>query len=96
MVVAVHNVGDAPMSGNLSIRYTFPNGMSVVDPSADDSPSPTSCTPAGQVNDCTIDVTGVVPPGRVIRYLTFTSVDPGATGTLTGQVEVSGGGRATR
>lgn len=90
MYVVVHNVGDAPMSGNLTIRYTFPNEMSVVDPAADDSPGAT-CTPAGQVDDCTIDVTGAVPPGRAIRYVTFTSVIPGATGTLTGQIDVSGG-----
>src|SRR6185369_17149659 len=31
-------------------------------------------------------------PGPLIRWKTLTSVDPGLTGTLTGQIEVSGGG----
>jgi hypothetical protein len=38
-----------------------------------------------------MDVTGT-PLGRTLNYQTITSVDAGATGTLTGQIEVSGGG----
>ena len=92
MWVSVINVGDEPLTGNLTIRYTFPAGVTPADPSPDPPSSPTpTCTPSGQVNECVIDVTGF-PLGRTLIYAMITSVDPSATGTLTGQVEVSGGG----
>ncbi|MFL5817217.1 MAG: hypothetical protein ACJ76L_06405 [Conexibacter sp.] len=90
MWVDVLNVGDEPFTGNMTIRYTFPSELSVTDPILDASPAPT-CTPSGQVNECVIDVTGV-PLGHTLNYQTFSDVDPGATGTLTGTIEVSGGG----
>jgi hypothetical protein len=90
MAVNVVNVGDEPLAGNLTIRYTFPEGVMPADPLPDNAPGP-ACTPSGQVNECVIDVNGV-PVGRHLLYVTLTSVDPGATWTLTGQVEVSGGG----
>jgi hypothetical protein len=89
--VNVMNVGDEALSGNLTIRYTFPDGVTLVDPTPDGgAPSPT-CTPSGQVNECVADVTGF-PMGRNMLYRLFTSVDPGVAGTLTGAVAVSGGG----
>ncbi|MDX6635457.1 MAG: hypothetical protein QOF06_1660 [Solirubrobacterales bacterium] len=92
MFITITNAGDEPMSGNASIDYTFPGGISVGEPEAEDGSMPTpTCTPSGQVNECTIDVTGV-SPSRNLVYRTFSEVDPGATGTLTGQIEVSGGG----
>jgi len=90
MYVNVLNVGDTPFSGNVTIRYTFPAALAVSDPTNDGSPGPT-CTPSGQVDECVVDMTGV-PLGRMGIYQTFSFVDPGATGTLTGEVEVSGGG----
>jgi hypothetical protein len=91
MFVNVINVGDEPMTGNVTIKYTFPDGIAVVKPSPfGSSPSP-SCTPTGQINECVMDFTGV-PIGRYSVYQTFTFVDSDATGILTGQVEVSGGG----
>jgi len=91
MWVNVMNVGDEPLSGNLTIRYTFPAEVTLVDPTADGgAPAPT-CTPSGQVNECVADVTGY-PMGRNMLYQVLTSVDSGATGTLTGSIEVSGGG----
>ena len=90
MWVNIINVGDEAFTGNMTIRYTLPAGVALVDPSPDTSPSPT-CTPSGQVDECVIDVTGT-PLGRTLTYMTLTSVDPGATGILTGEVEVSGGG----
>lgn len=89
--VTVRNVGDAAMSGDMTLKYTFPGGVSVSDPIADQSPNPTSCTTFGQVDECLVDVSGT-PPGRAVRYQTFTTVDPSATGTLSGQIDVSGGG----
>jgi len=88
--VNVRNVGDTPMTGSVTIRYTFPDELSVTDPGATGAPSPV-CTPSGQVNECVIDVDGT-PPGRGLRYQTLSFVEPAATGTLTGQIEVSGGG----
>jgi len=90
MWVNVINVGDEPLAGSLTVRYTFPDGMTVADPLPDNSPG-VACVPSGQVDECVIDVTGV-PLGRTLTYQTFSDVDAGATGTLIGQVEVSGGG----
>jgi hypothetical protein len=90
MWVNIINVGDEPLSGNLMIRYTLPDGVALIDPEADASPSPT-CTPSGQVDECVLDFTGF-PFGRTAIYRTVTSVDPSATGTLIGEVSVSGGG----
>jgi len=90
MWVNIINVGDEPLTGNMTIRYTLPAGVVLVDPTADTSPSPT-CSPSGQVDECVIDATGT-PLGRTLTYMTSTFVDPGATGVLTGEVEVSGGG----
>ena len=90
--INVRNAGDEPFTGNATIKYTFPDGISVAEPQPTFSPNP-ACTPSGQVNECTIDVTGT-PPGRGLRYQTISFVDPGATGTLLGQIEVSGGGAA--
>lgn len=90
MFVVVHNDGDAPMTGNLTLRYTLDSGFSIGPPEAQESPE-ALCTEAGQEVQCTIDVTGI-PPDRVMQYKIFSFVDPGATGTLGGEVEVSGGG----
>jgi len=89
--VSVINVGDEALSGSLTVRYTFPDGMSVSDPVPDPDAPGAACAPSGQVDECVIDVTGV-PFGRTLVYPTFSVVDAGATGTLTGEVEVSGGG----
>lgn len=90
MWVNVINVGDEALTGNLTIRYTFPVEVALLDPVGDESPGAT-CVPSGLVNECVIDVTGV-PLGRTLVYRTIAPVDPGAAGTLTGLVEVSGGG----
>ena len=90
MWVNIINVGDEPLTGNVTIRYTFPAAVAPVDPVAEAPPAPT-CTLSGQVDECMIDVTGF-PVGRTFTYRTTTTVDSGATGVLTGEVEVSGGG----
>ncbi len=91
MFTNVMNVGDAPFSGNLTIKYTFPAGVNVADPEAKDDAPPPTCTPSGQVDECVVDLSAF-PFERFAQYLTLTIVDPAATGTLTGQIEVSGGG----
>ncbi len=93
MFTTIFSDGDTPLSGNVTIRYTFPAGVAITDPESEDTP-PAACTQSGQVDECVIDVTGV-PVGHAMVYETLTPVDPSATGTLTGQIEVSGGGAAS-
>jgi hypothetical protein len=89
--LGIRNVGDEPMSGNLTLKYTFPDKISVSEPErVQEAPVP-ACTQSGQVVECEIDVTGS-PPGRGAGYRTFSFVDADATGTLSGQIEVFGGG----
>jgi hypothetical protein len=94
--VNVFNAGDEPFSGNLTIRYTFPEGVAPVDPVSEENPYASACTPpdqvSGQVDECVAEVPSGFPIGRTLEYKTVTSVDPAATGILSGQVEVSGGG----
>jgi hypothetical protein len=90
--VNVRNSGDEPLSGDATIKYTFPAELSVADPEARLAPEP-HCTQSGQVDECVIDVSGT-PPGRGLRYQTLSFVDPSASGTLAGQIEVSGGAAA--
>jgi len=88
--LGIHNDGDAPMSGNLTIKLTYPSGLSVGEPEAEESPGST-CAQSGQELECTLDASDT-PSGRELRYRLFSFVDPAATGILTGQFEVSGGG----
>jgi hypothetical protein len=93
MFVSVLNTGTDPLSGDLTVRYTFPAGIVPADP-GDDSPFPQHvspvCNTVGQVTECTADVSSV-DAGQQIRFRTITSVASDATGGL-GEIEVSGGG----
>jgi hypothetical protein len=88
--VVVQNTGHVPLTGDLTVRYTFPAGTSVANPFFPESPAP-ACQQSGQVDECTLDVTGT-PPGRQVRFETATTVEPGVSGPLFGSIEVSGGG----
>lgn len=94
VIVSVQNVGDVPMSGDATVRYTFPVGVAVADPfepfGRPAFPTPT-CTQSGQEDDCVVDATGL-PPGGQFRFKTAATVDPSASGALVGSIEVSGGG----
>lgn len=91
--VSVQNVTEAPLNGNLTVRYTFPTGVAVADPLQirGDFPTNPSCTQSGQVDECVTDTTGL-PPGGELRFKTSAHVDPNAIGSLLGSIEVSGGG----
>jgi hypothetical protein len=94
MYIVVNNDGDAPMSGDLTVRYVLDNGLSI-NPGflmPDESP-PVTCTPSGQEVECTIEASGN-PPGHLMRYKLWSLVEAGATGTLDGDFEVSGAGAA--
>ena len=89
-LLEVRNVGDAPMTGSVTLHYRFPSGLSFVDAAPNSAPA-ADCTGSGQDVTCVIDVDGM-PPGRGLRYDGLSMVDPAAAGTLTGQVDLSGGG----
>jgi hypothetical protein len=92
VTIAIENSGDAPLSGNLTINYSFPSEVKVSQIEAQLGAGPAlTCVPSGAKEECTLDATGV-PSGQIIVYQAFGSVEPTATGILTGQVEVSGGG----
>jgi hypothetical protein len=91
MFVTVQNTGTDPLDGDLSLRYTLPAGTVPSDPFPFSSAPGPVCQTVGQEVDCDVDVTGVAP-GTQLRWETLTPIDPGATGTNTGQIEVSGGG----
>jgi len=90
--VNVQNVGDVPLSGTLTMRYTFPVGMVPAGLQGDsfNVPDP-QCQIVGQVSECVTDASGVLP-GVQMRFRLDTTVDQGASGTLMGSFEVSGGG----
>jgi len=90
MVVSVVNTGTAPLSGDLTLRYTFPSGIVPIDPRDDSGHVSPVCNTVDQVTECTADVTGI-EPGVQIRLRSFTSVASDATGGP-GEIEVSGGG----
>jgi len=84
LVVSARNVGDQPLEGNVVVRYTFPDGVVPAEPSG-------GCQTVGQEVECVIDATGMLP-GSELRWETRTYVEPGASGTLSGQIELTGGG----
>jgi hypothetical protein len=92
VTVGVLNTGDAPLNGDLTVRYTLPAGVTptFVFQFRGGVPAP-NCQFVGQVDECVLDATGV-PPGGQLRYRMAASVDPSASGVLTGAIEVSGGG----
>jgi hypothetical protein len=89
--VSVLNIGTEPLSGNLTVRYTFPPGVRPQSPLPGGPMGSMQCQTAEQVTECTADVSGVEPDVQ-IRFETTTFVDANASGTINGAIEVSGGG----
>ncbi len=89
--VAAQNTGDQPLSGDLTVKYTFPAGVVPADPYDFFTNDVPPCQAIGQVRECVIDVTGL-QSGSQIRYRTDTEVEATASGILSGQIEVSGAG----
>src|SRR5690242_8250253 len=77
--VSVMGTGSDPLSGNLTVRYTFPSGVVPADPQDDSFHVSPVCNTVGQVTECTADVTGI-EAGMQIRFKTITSVALGAPG----------------
>jgi hypothetical protein len=90
MYVSVIGTGTEPLSGNLTVRYTFPPGIVPADPGDDSSRTSPVCNTVGQVTECTMDVTGI-DPDLLLGFRTTTSVASDATGGP-GEIQVSGGG----
>jgi hypothetical protein len=93
MFVSVTNMDDVEsLSGNLTVRYTFPPGIVPADPVDDSGRVSPVCNTVGQVTECTADVSGI-EAGLQVRFRTVTSVASDGTGGL-GEIAVSGGGMA--
>jgi hypothetical protein len=92
MFFNIHNDGSIAMNGNVTVRYTFPEGAALSDLVAieADDPQP-NCVQSGQEDECTLDFTGI-PPGHVSQYYIVSEVASDAAGILNGSFEVSGGG----
>src|SRR5829696_6347281 len=87
----VGNVGEVPLSGNLTLTDSFPSGITPVNPEFEGTSFGASCQIVNQDSICDINVDGAVPGAELkFRYTTF--VDPAATGTLVNRVTVAGGG----
>ncbi|HEX7289916.1 MAG TPA: hypothetical protein VF250_02205, partial [Conexibacter sp.] len=93
----IENVGDVPLSGNVTVTHTFPAGISPVDAFIEGSFSGSSCQLINQASVCDVNVDGLVPGGQV-RF-TYggdsnrpSPVPQGASGTLLDVIDVSGGG----
>ena len=95
MFLSVQNVGDEPLSGIVTIRTVFPDGVVPVDWAnySFNMPDP-QCQTVGQSTECTFDATGV-EAGVQMRLRVSTTADSGASGPLpAGEIKVSGGGAA--
>jgi hypothetical protein len=92
-----YNVGAAPTSGPVTITVTLPAGLDPVDTgvffSGDPSPSPTCDPVASQVVTCVAQAP--IHPGHWFGVSIGIDVAPGAEGTLSPEVVISGGGAAT-
>jgi hypothetical protein len=93
--VIATNVGSAPTSGPIVFTDTLPAGMSATVPLATDfhilpDIFPLPCSVSGQTVTCTDS--GSLQPGQWAQFLVPVKVDENATGTLTNQVTVEGGG----
>jgi hypothetical protein len=95
ITATVENVGQVPLTGELTITNTFPAGTTPVDTNmfGVEGGLGSSCELVGQADVCTVNVEGLWP-GAQVRVGWFPPVDPSATGTLVNTVEVTGGGMA--
>jgi hypothetical protein len=91
--VAVQDVGDAPLSGPMTLRLTLPRYIKVffVQPFTRPGLEAPSCSQTGQVYECVLEATGV-PVGGMVSFKLSARVESGTAGPLAGQIEVSGGG----
>jgi hypothetical protein len=90
MFVSILNTGTDALSGDITVRYTFPAGIVPADPGDLSGRVGVACNTVGQVTECSGDASAV-EAGQQIRFVTVTTVAADATGGA-GAVEVSGGG----
>ncbi len=92
MFVTVQNTGDESLSGDLSVTYDLPAGVVPASPTRffGFNPEPV-CQIVAQRVECVADVNGLAT-GTAFKWVIRTEVEPGAAGTLIGQIEVAGGG----
>ncbi|MGN6188597.1 MAG: hypothetical protein ACTHOE_06840, partial [Conexibacter sp.] len=88
----VTNVGDQPLSGQVTLTDTFPDGvLATTADFAPQFPDAGTCDIVGQTTTCRLNADGVQPGGQV-RFTFMSPVDPGVSGTLVNSVEASDGG----
>jgi hypothetical protein len=88
--LAIRGTSDTPLNGKLTIKIVSPAEASFVGVQVNEGPS-FECSTSGQETECTADVTGW-PPERSLSYRVLHEVESQASGVLSGQIEVSGGG----
>jgi len=90
-VTSIENFGPEPLQGNLTLKYTFPDGIEPAEPSEITGHlQGFGCSTVGQVVECTGDATGTFP-GAEIRFFNMgVMVEDTASGVLTGSIELSG------
>ena len=91
LVVDAQDVGSSPLSGNLTVKYTFPAGIAPVNPVETYRGPEMQCETTGQVEECFADQTGF-PAGGQLRYVSAPMLETGTEAELSGKVEISGGG----
>ncbi|HKF82319.1 MAG TPA: hypothetical protein VKB23_05090 [Solirubrobacterales bacterium] len=91
MIVAIHNEGDEAMSGTLTLRYTFDEGLASSFADSEALPENTVCTSSAQEVECTADAS-VMAPHHLMTFKLLTFVEAGAESTLNAEVQVTGGG----
>ncbi|HEX7290166.1 MAG TPA: hypothetical protein VF250_03475 [Conexibacter sp.] len=93
----IENVGDVPLSGNVTVTHTFSREISPLDPIIEGTFFGSSCQLINQASVCDINVDGLAPGGQV-RFMYGgdanrpSPVPQGASGTLLDVIDVAGGG----
>lgn len=84
MFFVVENVGDAPLSGDVTLVNVFPDGIAPV------ASARGTCEIFGQTVTCTQDATGLLP-GAQVRFPFTAPVSPDANGALVDSFRAFGG-----
>jgi hypothetical protein len=90
--VSVLNLRSAPLNGDMTVTYDLPPGIQTLGTPIESSSKlqEFECSISGQLVECTGDASGLESGAEMVLQSKELTVEPSATGTLTGSVEVSG------